>query len=528
MSRVFTTYGLLIICLILSGFIGHAQNSGKKTSTKKLLKEAQYYLDNDEYENSWKSYRLVLDKDPMNELASVNAAYCAFKLNYSIDSLLPLVSPLSISTKNDAKFCLAKIKHQQHLFDEAIALLSQYVTVPANKRLYNDEETSYLVSSCINAREQIKQPHPSSIKNLGKKINSVYADYVPVITPDESALYFTSKREGSSNNKKNSDQTYFEDVYVSLRVNGEWTPAKNIGEPINTETNDACVAISPDGTKMIVYRTSPDQLSGDLYLCKLGLNNKWEALERMGNEINSRFIETSACFSNDTSELFFSSNREGGLGGKDLYRIKKLPNGQWSPPLNLGPTVNTKYDEDSPFLHPDGVSLYFSSKGHNTMGDYDVFKSIWDSENTHFSQAENLGYPINDVGSDIFFVLNGNGQRAYYSSKKADSFGDIDIYQIDTRFTENEVIVEEGFVTIDGQAGRAMITLRDKETNQDAGIYYSNALSGRFIIILNPTKTYIAEVEADNCDQLTFEIKPLEMDALSHYLTIKLKKSNAQ
>jgi hypothetical protein len=528
MNKVKLKKNSLLAFLIFSALLTYSQKSNQKKMNKILLRDAQYYFDLENYESSWKLFKLVLRSDTSNELASVNAAICAYKLSYPLDSVLPLVTALSQSSQIDSKFYLAKIKHQQHLFNEALSLLGSYTQLPAAKRLHNDEETSYLVSTCINAREEIKHPHKVKIKNLGKNINSVYADYVPVIMPDESMLYFTSKREGSSNNKLSADHTYFEDVYFSRNQNGEWTPAENIGAPISTENNDACVAISSDGRRMIIYRNSDDQLSGDLYLTQKGMNNKWEPLELMSYEINSPYIETSACFSRDTSEIFFSSNRPGGFGGKDLYRIKKLPNGSWSPPLNLGSSVNTKYDEDAPFIHPDGVSLYFSSKGHTTMGDYDVFKSVWDKDNIHFSQAENLGYPINDVGSDIFFVLNFNGQRAYYSSAKTDSYGGVDLYQIDTRFNENEPLVEEGLVYINGHAGRAKITLKEKETDETKGIFNSHEVSGKFIILLDPFTTYLAEVEADNCETLVVEIKPLEIDADSHHLVFKLKITNAQ
>jgi hypothetical protein len=288
------------------------------------------------------------------------------------------------------------------------------------------------------------------------------------------------------------------------------------------------VAISSDGQRMIVYRTSEaDPESGDLYVTRMGANNKWEPLQLMGKEINSPYTESSACFSNDTSEIYFSSNRPGGLGGKDLYRIKKLPNGTWSPPLNLGPSVNSAYDDDAPFLHPDGVTLFYSSKGHNSMGEYDVFKSVWDPHTNQFSQAENLGHPINDVGNDIFFVLSVDGQRGYYSSLKEGSSGGMDIYQIDTRFKENDLKVEEGLAFIEGKPGRVKITLVEKGTSIVAGNFYSNPGTGKFIIILNPLKSYKILVEDDDCDPVTTEIKPLAPDEAAHYLQFKLKKRNA-
>jgi len=516
---------LLFIFCCLSVF---SQNTASKKKIRSLLKEAQYYFDNDEYFSSWQSYRQVLAIDDKNELAGVNGVICMSKLNYPVDSMIPLSTNLSMSGLPDAKYYLAKIKHQKHAFDEALRLLDAYLKIPFRQRLHNDVETNYLIGMCINAREFIKNPHRSVIKNIGKEINSPFADYVPVIMPDESELYFTSKREGSSNNKKNGDNTFFEDVYVSSKIDGAWTNAVNIAEPVNSETNDGCVALSPDGQRMIVFRTSVDKLSGDLYITQIGPNNKWEPLQLMNEKINSPYIETSACFSTDTSEIYFSSDRPGGMGGKDLYRIKKLPNGQWSAPMNLGPGVNTIYDEDSPFMHPDGITLYYSSKGHNTMGDYDVFRSTWNSGTNLFSQAENLGYPINDVNCDIFFVLSVDGQRGYYSSVKDETFGGVDIYQVDTRFGDNELKAEEGFAFIDDKPCKAKITLTDKETNAVTGVFYSNAYSGKFILIFNPLKTYKVEVEAGECNPIVTEMTNLPPDMSSHYLNFKLKKNNAQ
>lgn len=519
-------YALIIICFTFCSFIAVPQNPKKQA--KRLLKDAQYYFDGEDYVKAWKIYKDVIYIDPKNETAGVNAAVCIFKLNYAVDSAFILGTNLSTSTLIDAKYYLAKIKHQQRLFDEAITLLQTYLKTDAKKRLHTNEETNYLIAVCTHAKEFFAKPHRSVIKNMGPEINSSFADYVPVIVPDESSLFFTSKRDNSTGGKKNGDNTFFEDVYVSYKDNDKWKPAENVGAPINSETNDACVAISPDGQRMIVYRTSTDQLTGDLYITKIGSGNKWEPLQLMNKGINSDYIETSACFSNDTSEIYFSSNRPGGLGGKDIYRIKKLPNGHWAAPYNLGNAINTAYDDDAPFLHPDGITLYFSSKGHNTMGDYDVFKSVLNTETNQFVPAENLGYPINDVGSDIFFVLSVDGQRGYYSSIKEETYGGVDIYQIDTRFGDNDLKVKHGALTIDDAPAKVKITLLDNETNQVNGTYYSNPHTGRFIIVVNPLKSYKAVLEAEGCATQVMTIEPLALEKTDTDLDFKLKKNNAQ
>ncbi|MCC6370486.1 MAG: PD40 domain-containing protein [Bacteroidia bacterium] len=521
---------LFIILLLTTGFnLAFAQNKNADKETKALLKEAQYNIDGEDYLKAWQLYKKILKLDAKNELAGVNAAYCISKLNYSQDSAQRLVNNLTSSKQPDAKYYLAKYYHKQKLFNEAITQLNAYLKTEAKKRAIADVDINYLLNTCNNAKAIIAKPHLSVIKNMGENINSEYDDYVPVIVPDESAIYFTSKRKGSSNNRKNGDNSYYEDVYVSAQVDGKWKKAENAGFPINTNNNDACVAMSADGHRMIIYRTSEsDESSGDLYTTHLGDHGHWETLKKMGYEINSQFIETSACFSKDTNELYFSSNRPGGYGGKDIYRIKRLPNGHWAMPYNLGPNVNTSQDEDAPFLHPDGITLYFSSKGHNTMGDYDVFKSVIDIENNLFTPAENLGYPINDVGNDVFFVLSVDGKRAYYSSTKKETFGGTDLYQIDTRFGDNDLVVRQGYTYLDNAPARVQITLIDNESNEIVGNYVSNPNTGKFILVVNPLKSYKIILEEEGYTTLETDVLPMVLEKTETNLKYSLKKSNAK
>lgn len=508
---------VLLLSLQLTGL---SQNK----LVKSTLKEAQVSFDIGDYKNALPLYKQVLVMDKKNDKAGLNATVCMFGLGYAMDSIYPMVPNLSSSSLPDSKYYLAKIYHRQKHFDDAIPLLESYNKISEGKRTFNTAETDHLINQCKNAKQFMAAPHRSIIKNMGPEINSIAADYVPVILPDESAMYFTSRREGSSDNKKDGYGNIHEDVYVSYRENGKWTPAQNIGPPINSETNDACVAISPDGQRMIVYRTSEDVVTGDLYITHTGNSNKWEPLQKMGKEINSQYIETSACFSNDTSEYYFSSNRPGGYGGKDLYRVKKLPNGKWAMPFNLGPNVNSVYDEDAPFLHPDGITLYYSSKGFNTMGEYDVFRSVLNTENNTFSKAENLGYPINSVDNDIFFVLSVDGQRGYYSSIKDETFGGNDIYQVDTRYGDNDLKVKPGIAYLNGHPDKVKITLLDMENNTVSGTYNSNPKTGKFILVMNPLKSYKAIVERDGYTTAVMTIDPLAFEKTEKDLEFKLTK----
>jgi hypothetical protein len=517
---------LLYIAVLVCSIQLYGQTQVSPKLYAKDLKFGNLAFESEDYLNAINLYRKVLFVDPDNETAHLNSVISRIKLNQAPDSCYSHLAKLKNSKKPEVQFYFGKIYHLTSNFEEAIKCYNRYKSIDKKHRSITDEEVNYYISCSKNAIDFISQPHLSIIKNLGSNINSPFPDYVPLITPDESVLYFTSRREGGVGNLKDLYGNYYEDVYVSQKMaNGSWGAAKNIGPPINTNTHDACVALSFDGDQMIIYRTSEDQLTGDLYLSRMGANG-WSNPIKFSPEINTPYIETSACFSTDTSTIYFSSDMPKGFGGKDLYRIKKLPNGKWSMPMNLGPTINTDKDEDAPFLHADGSQLYFSSKGHNTMGDYDVFKTNLNLETNSFSKPENLGFPINSVNNDIFFVLNASGSHGYYSSIKEETFGGSDIYMIDTRFGDNDLKVKLGKVMFGKVASKAKITLIDIESKQVSGIFNANSKTGKFILVMNPLKAYKAIVEEEGFQTMVLDIEPIANDLFEKELILSLTKKN--
>jgi hypothetical protein len=502
------------------------ENMAQSISPKqvsKIMKQAEFYFESDDYLNALNEYRKVTATDKKNEDAQLGALVCRLKLGQPVDSLLLDSDKLQNAKSPEALFYLGKVNHQLKSFDVALDQLYKYKAIPEKKRTIPNEDIDYAIENCMSAKKEMAKPHRSVIKNIGEEINSPFPDYVPVINPDESVLYFTSRRPGSSGNVKDAQGNYHEDIYVSYRKNDKWSPAENMGSPLNTETHDACVALSPDGQRMIVYRTSADIVTGDLYVTRLD-SITWGPLQKYGAEINSQFIETSACFSNDTSEIYFSSNRPGGYGGKDIYRIKKLPNGKWALPFNLGKEINTKHDEDDPFLHPDGVTLFFSSKGHNSIGEYDVYRATLNLQTNTFGIPENLGYPINSVGNDRFFTLSGNGKHGYYSSVKEDSKGSSDIYVIDTRFGDDDLLVRHAQILKDMVPGKAKITLLDNDNRQITGVFNANAKTGKFILVMNPLKLYKAIIEEEGYSTVVMDIDPLIDEDQDKEIIIKLTR----
>lgn len=521
---------LHILPFVLISILGWSQQVSKADRKKanQFAEEAQALFDLDDYYNSLQVYRSALHYNPMNENAGVNSAICIFQLSYPVDSLFRLEENLSLSKQADANFYLALIKHRERKFDEAIILLQAYSKIKAGKRLHDDSEVRFRIRQNQYAKAAAQTEGQAFIRNMGPNINSPYPDYVPVPSLDEQLLYFTSKRKEGLNAELNSDRQYFEDIYVSVRDNLAWQNARNAGPPLNSNTNDACVALSPDGQRMIIYRTAENLSSGDLYISRMGADDQWQAPEKLPEVVNSPHLESSACFSKDTSEFFFSSNRPGGFGGKDIYRIRKLPNQKWSEAYNLGPEVNTSRDEDAPYLHPDGTSFYFSSKGHNSVGGYDVFSAVYDPESNSCREVSNLGPPINDILDDIFFVLNADGTRAYYSSDKKEGHGYTDIYEIDTRFKPRELVVHTGRSFCDTLPVKARISLYEiRSGNPLYGIYSSQAGSGKFVLALNPFHSYKLVAESEDCEDIELQLEALVNSKEIKPLELKFRKKNA-
>ncbi|MBL4577602.1 MAG: PD40 domain-containing protein [Flavobacteriales bacterium] len=336
--------------------------------------------------------------------------------------------------------------------------------------------------------QQLSAQDKVKIENVGTAINSEFAEYHPLISADESVMYFTARRSNTTGGKKDvAFDIFYEDVYVSKRQNGKWLPASNLGLPINTERHDAATGLSPDGQKLFIYRED-----GNIYQSQLD-GKVWTKPEKLNKNINSKYKETAACFSFDGMTMYFISTRRGGLGEKDIYMSKLTDKGDWGPAINLGPTVNSIANEDAVFMHHDGKTLYFSSEGHNSMGGYDIFSSEYNEQKKIWSAPKNLGKPINTLGNDVFFVLAANGKHAYYSSAREEGLGKQDIYRI--TFLENtqkpELTLIKGKVTDeDGIPLEVDIEVTDAKSNEVIAKTKSNKTSGEYLLSLPSGRDY--------------------------------------
>jgi len=331
----------------------------------------------------------------------------------------------------DLKFYLAQAYQLVGNFETAIQYYKLYQTlIPENDK----NQQRYVAKKIAESRtgiELMESPIRVWVDNLGDSINSEYSEFSPVISADNRVLFYTARRPDSQGQKTDRLGNYFEDIYYSVRHSEEeWAAAQNIGAPINTESHDATVGVAPDGKSILTYQGLSSK-NGDILITKQNEDGTWEEPKSLGVGVNSKHHESSATLSFDEKTLFFVSDQPGGYGQHDIYvSIWNEKKQTWGKAKNLGPQINTDFEEMGVFFHADSKTLYFSSDGHKNMGGLDVFKSIYDSDLEEWSTPENIGYPINTPDDDIYFVVTGNSRYAYYSSNRPGGFGEKDIYKI--------------------------------------------------------------------------------------------------
>lgn len=272
-------------------------------------------------------------------------------------------------------------------------------------------------------KEQQAEKNPVSFapKNLGASVNSKMSEYLPSKTIDGTQLFFTRRVD-----------TYNEDFYSATRQNASnWETAQPLRGSLNTPQSEGAMMISQDGTWLVFtgcYR--PDSYGGcDLYI-SYKTKEGWSAAKNLGNRINSDQWESQPCLSPDKRELYFASRRPGGLGGSDIYVSRLQENGQWSDPENLGPGINSSADEQCPFIHADNQTLYFTSSHWPGYGDDDLFLVRKVAEGK-WSTPKNLGYPINTIDREGTLFITADGKTAYYASERKDSYGGLDLYSFE-------------------------------------------------------------------------------------------------
>ena len=497
-----------------------------KSAFEALHQGDYYFLRGPVYFDKAVGYYLIAQKfNPNNADLNYQIGLCYLGMQTDRLKALPYLEKarnLNQQMGIDFLFSLGLAYHYNLDFDKAIQVYQAYknlaVSAGNNIKIAKAEKA---IQECNFGKELVKKPIKVRIDNLGPNINSRFPDYSPVLSSDEKKMMFTSRREGTTGGMVDEiDSLFFEDIYVSYKIEDDWAPAKNIGKPINTDDHDASVNLTPDGKKLIIYRTDN---GGDIFVSKQeGI--VWSEPEPL-EQINTKRYENHAAYSTDGSQFYFTAIRSdsSGLGSKDIYVADVDENGKMSNIRNIGPSINTAYDEDGVFCHPDGKTLYFSSKGHSSMGGFDIFKTKL--ENGKWSVAENVGYPINSPEDDIFFILSKDEKRAYFSSYREEGFGDKDIYMM-TFMEEAETLASLQFSIKDSLNDAlldAKLNIKDLSTGEV--IAERKIDKGETIANLTVGKSYEITVSANKYAPYTEVIElPLEAGSQVVFRNIELNK----
>jgi len=329
---------------------------------------------------------------------------------------------------DDIHYMLARGYHLNLDFDNAIEQYKAYYSTFSVKELEDFEVgVDNYIKQCKYGKELVNDPVRVIINNLGERINSEYDDYNSVLHPSQDRLYFTSRRKvDKKTDVYEADNKYYENVFVSEQAGELWKKPKVLENKLDSKNNESVVAISADGNYIYLYNGKEG--GGDIMVSELKKGN-WKSPKGISGKILSKYQETTLTFSPDGTEMFFVSDQKGTIGGKDIFYSKLNEKEKWGEPVNMGPAINTVYDEEGVYWHPKEDKLYFSSQGHNSMGEFDVFVIEKDEEGM-WSNPKNLGYPINTPNDDIFFKMDENGKQAYYSSVRDNGFGGKDLYKI--------------------------------------------------------------------------------------------------
>ncbi|MBE9517779.1 MAG: OmpA family protein [Bacteroidetes bacterium] len=311
---------------------------------------------------------------------------------------------------------------------------------PTEKQAYS-KTLAKRFDECMNGKNLSRNPVRVIIQPLGEEVNSKYDDYNPLFAFNDTALFFTSRRPFGKAKRNKIDNKYNEDIYRSSLEGGMFQKAIRYDKPFNTENNDAVVGVANDGNTLVLYRGHIQ--GGDLQISSfIPEKNSWSRPKSVTGRLTSKDGETSACLSPDGKELYYvSRNSKLTLGGKDILLSTLDSKGKWSEPVNLGVTINSPYDEEGVFITPDNHYLYFASKGHTSMGGFDIFRSER-KEDGSWSDPENLGYPLNTPDDEVFYITDQTGSHGYYSAIREGGSGSRDICKVVFLGSEKELVLK--------------------------------------------------------------------------------------
>ena len=462
---------------------------------KEIFLEAEYFMLYEEYPDALTYYLQLIDKYPDNANLNYRLGLCYLNIQGKKDKAIPYFEKATNNLTNrykegdfkeveapyDTYFYLAKAYQINNKTSKAKQTYEKYLNYLDPGDTLNINFVKRQIESCNNAKKLKQNKVYFDSYNLGQNINDAYANFYPEVSLNGNTIvYMTS-------------QKFYDAILYSKKVDGEWTVPVNLTPQIKSDGDIYISSLSADGKKL--YLTKNDNFNSDIYVSNFN-DSVWSEIVKLNKNINTKYWESHASESPDGSTLYFSSSRIKGYGGLDIYKSEKNPGtGEWDEPVNLGPVVNTNFNEDCPFLTQDGNRLYFSSQGHENLGGFDIFFTQ-KSDLNNWTKPVNIGYPINSTDDDIFFSPQNNGTGAYYSLfGNEDSYGGKDIYYLDIYSDNNPRKVKiKGVVMAPGLTteakGKINIDILESVTSKKIASPEAELPSGKFVYSISKPGKY--------------------------------------
>jgi tetratricopeptide (TPR) repeat protein len=419
---------LVLLTWLLATFINTDIFSQSKEEIRNNFFDAESWILFESYKDALPIYQQLLKINPANANYKYRIGQCYMNIP---GEKAKAVSYLEDAVKNinpnykegkysetrapyDALYYLANAYRINNQLDKALTTYEQF-RKNLNPAVYDTTVVNLQIQSCHNAIELMKSPLYIKAKNLGRVINGTNNDFNPVVSEKEDLIVFSRS------------QPFYDALMYSVKVNGVWSEPQNMNELLKVDRDLYPTCLSKDGKELYLYSSA--DYDGNIYRSKFE-NGTWSPILKLNDNINTKFWESHAVISHDNKKLYFTSNRKGTFGGLDIYVSNRDSTGDWGPAINLGPEINTPYNEESPFLSSDDKTLFFSSRGHYNMGGYDIFYSKL-LDNGSWSVPVNIGSPLNTSDDDLFFNPIGQGFEGYISKELAGGYGKQDIYKIE-------------------------------------------------------------------------------------------------
>ncbi len=476
----------ILLTASLALLMGNVSFSQARIENRKKFYEAEGFILFEEYQDALADYLQLIKSYPTNSNLKYRIGQCYINipaekeksiayLEEAVKNINPKYREGRFREKgapNDAYYHLANAYRINNQIDKAIETYEIF-NKNLDTKVYNPDVVNLQIESCLHAKELMKTPLYIRKQNLGDVINDEYPDLNPVVSGDQNYMVY------------NRLTAFQEALFFVKKVNGKWSNPVNIIPDLGLgqEEGNYATSLSKDGKELYIYRRELDY-DGNIYVTKRLNDDRWSNIVKLNDNINTKYWESHATISHDGKKLYFTSNRKDSYGGLDIYVSERDTGNTWGPAVNLGPVINSVYNEDTPFLTDDDKTLFFSSAGHYNMGGYDIFYSTL-LDNGQWSVPMNAGYPVNTTDDDLFFHPLNDGYEAYYSMISEGGYGLADIYRIDI-FSENHPrkFIVRGTAKIDGLvAGRDnKITIRSSNSkNPERSVTaYTDPVTGEY------------------------------------------------